>query len=467
MASGTTTQDTPAPDEAGTISAPAAAAVRVPGRTRRLVQRFTIDTRPLRHPAYRRLWSSSLVTAVGSQLTAVAVPKQIYDITGSSEWIGIASFAGLVPLIVFGLWGGAVADAVDRRKLMLMTNCGVALASVAFWVQAAAGVRSVWLLAGLMALQQAMFGLNSPARGAAIPRLVPEQELAAANALGSTTMLTGALFGPLLAGALIPIIGLPTLYLIDAVGLTVTLWAVYRLPALPPLRSAADTPSSSAPTSDSTTSSTGSAPAPSRRTGLADVVDGFRFVAANQLLALSFLVDLIAMVFGMPRALFPQLAATTFAHNHLALGLLYASMPAGALVGGLFSGTYTRIRRHGLMTIAAVTAWGVAMAGFGLSGSIVLACAFMAAGGVADFVSMVFRSAILQSSAPDDMRGRMQGVFVVVVTGGPRLADLVHGLGGAALGTRTAITAGGLAVVAAVLGLAALSPAYLRYKSAA
>ncbi|HEU5332927.1 MAG TPA: MFS transporter [Actinocrinis sp.] len=460
MASGTTTQDTPAPDGTGTMSGPAAAAVRAPGRTRRLVRRFTIDTRPLRHPAYRRLWSSSLVTAVGSQLTAVAVPKQIYDITGSSEWIGIASFAGLVPLIVFGLWGGAIADAVDRRKLMLVTNCGVALTSVAFWAQAAAGVRSVWLLAGLMALQQAMFGLNSPARGAAIPRLVPEQELAAANALGSTTMLTGALFGPLLAGALIPIIGLPTLYLIDAVCLTATLWAVYRLPALPPLRSSAGAASKGA--SEGASGST-----PSRRTGLADVIDGFRFVTANQLLALSFLVDLIAMVFGMPRALFPQLAATTFAHNHLALGLLYASMPAGALVGGLFSGTYTRIRRHGLMTIAAVAAWGVAMAGFGLSGSIVLACAFMAAGGVADFVSMVFRSAILQSTAPDDMRGRMQGVFVVVVTGGPRLADLVHGLGGAALGTRTAITAGGLAVVAAVLGLAALCPAYLRYKSAA
>jgi hypothetical protein len=277
-------------------------------------------------------------------------------------------------------------------------------------------------------------------------------------------MLSGALFGPLLAGALIPIVGLPTLYLIDAIGLTVTLWAVYRLPALPPLRSSADAASDGASAGESSGEAES---APPRRTGLADVIDGFRFVTANRLLALSFLVDLIAMVLGMPRALFPQLAATTFAQNHLALGLLYASMPAGALVGGLFSGTYTRIRRHGLMTIGAVAAWGLAMTGFGLSGSIVLACAFMAAGGVADFVSMVFRSAILQSTAPDEMRGRMQGVFVVVVAGGPRLADLVHGLGGAALGTRTAITAGGLAVVVAVLSLAALCPSYLRYKSAA
>ncbi len=431
-------------------------------RVRRLIRRFTIDTRPLRHPAYRRLWSSSLVTAVGSQLTAVAVPKQIYDITHSSGWIGIASFAGLAPLIVFGLWGGAIADAFDRRKLMLLTNCGVALTSVAFWIQAAAGMRSVWLLAGLMALQQAMFGLNSPARGAAIPRLVPERELAAANALGSTTMLTGALFGPLLAGALIPIVGLPTLYLIDACGLTVTLWAVFRLPPLPPLRS----PDPGAIDAATTDQGTTPPPAPPRRTGLADVIDGFRFVSGKPLLALSFVVDLIAMVLGMPRALFPQLAATTFASNHLALGFLYAAMPAGALVGGLLSGTYTRLRRHGLMTIGAVATWGVAVAGFGLAGSLPLACAFMALGGAADFVSMVFRSAILQSTAPDEMRGRMQGVFIVVVTGGPRLADLVHGICGAALGARTATVAGGAAVFAGVLVLAALTPSYLRYKAA-
>ncbi|HEV3169043.1 MAG TPA: MFS transporter [Actinocrinis sp.] len=431
-------------------------------RVRRLIRRFTIDTRPLRHPAYRRLWSSSLVTAVGSQLTAVAVPKQIYDITHSSGWIGIASFAGLAPLIVFGLWGGAIADAFDRRKLMLATNCGVALTSIAFWIQAAIGVRSVWLLAGLMALQQAMFGLNSPARGAAIPRLVPKRELAAANALGSTTMLTGALFGPLLAGALIPIIGLPTLYLIDALGLTVTLWAVFRLPPLPPLRST----DPDATGTDTTGPGTAPSAAPPRRTGLADVIDGFRFVSGKPLLALSFVVDLIAMVLGMPRALFPQIAATTFASNHFALGFLYAAMPAGALIGGLLSGTYTRLRRHGLMTIAAVATWGVAVTGFGLAGSLPVACAFMALGGAADFVSMVFRSAILQSTTPDDMRGRMQGVFIVVVTGGPRLADLVHGLGGAALGTRTATVAGGAAVFVCVLVLAALTPSYLRYKAA-
>jgi MFS family permease len=195
------------------------------------------------------------------------------------------------------------------------------------------------------------------------------------------------------------------------------------------------------------------------------VADGFRFVAANQLLGISFAVDLIAMVLGMPRALFPQLAATTFSGNHLALGLLFASMPAGALAGGLMSGTFTRIRRHGAMTIGAVAAWGVVMTGFGLAGSLWPACLFMALGGVADFVSMVFRNAILQSVAPDEMRGRMQGVFVVVVAGGPRLADLVHGIAGATLGTRTAVAGGGILVVIAVVILATLAPSYWRYRA--
>lgn len=451
----------PSAQSAITVAASDTASASAPGRPRRAFSRFAIDTRPLRHPAYRRLWSSNVVTSVGSQLTAVAVPKQIYDVTGSSTWIGIASFAALAPLVVFGLWGGAVADAVDRRKLLLTTNVGIAVTSIAFWAQAAVGLHSVWPLIVLLAAQQGLFGINSAARGSAIPRLVPDEELPAANSLGATVMLAGALFGPMVAGALIPIIGLATLYLLDAVGLTATLWAVYRLPALPPLASAA---SSGSDVQGSDTQRCDSA-LESRRTGWAQVADGFRFVAANRLLLNSFVVDLIAMVFGMPRALFPQLAATTYASNHLALGLLFAAMPAGALVGGLLSGTYTRLRRHGAMTIGAVAAWGLAMLGLGLSGSILLACLFLAIGGVADFVSMVFRGSILQMAAPDEMQGRMQGVFTVVVAGGPRLADLVHGIAGAALGTKAAVAGGGLAVVVGVVILATFSPSYWRYRT--
>ncbi|MFK4121631.1 MFS transporter [Streptomyces longwoodensis] len=410
---------------------------------RRGWRRWAMDTRPLGIPAYRRLWTSTIVTAVGSQLTAVAVPKQIYDITGSSAWVGYASLAGLVPMVLFALWGGAVADTVDRRKLLLVTNTGIAVTSVLFWVQAVTSLASVPVLMVLLALQQAFFGLNAPARTASIARLVPADQLPAANALGSTVTQTGLVAGPLLAGALIPVIGLPELYLIDALALCVTVWAVARLPALPPLGGAG-----------------------SRRAGVREIAEGFRYIAGRKVLLLSFLADVIAMVCGMPRALFPQLAAETYASygEGPALGLLYAAIPVGAVLGGLFSGTFSRARRHGWMVIGAVVAWGAAVAGCGLSGSLWWAVAFLAAAGVADMVSMVFRGAILLSAATDEMRGRMQGVFTVVVAGGPRLADVLHGTAGSVLGPRAAVAGGGLLVVVLMLGLAAAVPALRRYR---
>jgi MFS family permease len=402
-----------------------------------------MDTRPLARPAYRRLWVSTIVTAVGSQLTAVAVPKQIYDITGSSAWVGAAGLAGLVPLVVFALWGGAVADTMDRRKLLLITNTGIAVTSLLFFAQAATGLASVAVLMVLLALQQAFWGLNSPARSASIARLVPADELPAANALGSTVMQTGQVVGPLLAGVLIPVIGLPELYLIDAVALCVTVWAVYRLPALLPLSGAGK-----------------------RRAGLREVVAGFRYIAGHTVLLLSFLADIVAMVLGMPRALFPQLAAETYAGwgEGFALGLLYAAIPIGAVAGGLFSGVFSRVRRHGWMVIGAVVAWGAAVAGFGLSGNLWVAAVFLAVAGVADMVSMVFRGSILLSAATDEMRGRMQGVFTVVVAGGPRLADALHGTAGSAFGPRGAVAGGGLLVVVVMLALALAVPALRRYR---
>jgi len=395
-----------------------------------------VDTRPLRHAPYRRLWTSSVVTSMGSQMTAVAVPYQIYQLTHSSGWVGTASFCGLLPLIVFGLWGGAVADTMDRRTLMMLTNTGVAVASLALWVQAALHVDSVALLIVLLMVQQGMFGMNSPVRQATIPRLVPPDELPAANALGGTIMSVGALIGPMIGGALIPITGLSALYLIDACGLVVVLWAVVRLPALPPLEHAP------------------------RRARVGHIVEGFRVGLANSLLAWSFGVDLIAMIFGLPRALFPQLADTTFAHQHLALGWLYAAIPLGSLVGGLLSGSFSRLKRHGLMTIIAVGCWGLAIIGFGLSDNLALAAAFLALGGAADLMSMVFRQSILQSVVDDELKGRMQGVFIVVVAGGPRLADLVHGVAGAAIGTRAAITCGGVLVVLGMIAVSVFVPGY-------
>ncbi|MFF9520586.1 MFS transporter [Streptomyces achromogenes] len=410
---------------------------------RRGWRRWAMDTRPLRIPAYRRLWSSTIVTAVGSQLTAVAVPKQIYDITHSSAWVGYASLAGLVPMVAFALWGGAVADAVDRRKLLLVTNSGIAVTSLLFWAQAVTGLDSVPVLMVLLALQQAFFGLNAPARSASIARLVPAEQLPAANALGSTVMQTALVAGPLLAGALIPVVGLPELYLIDALALCVTVWAVFRLPALPPLGGSG-----------------------TRRAGLREIAEGFRYISRHKVLLLSFLADIVAMVFGMPRALFPQLAAESYGSygEGLALGVLFAGIPVGAVLGGLFSGVFSRARRHGWMVTGAVVGWGVAIAGFRLSGNLWVAVVFLAAAGVADMVSMVFRGAILLSAATDEMRGRMQGVFTVVVAGGPRLADVLHGTAGAAFGPRAAVAGGGALVVVVMLALAGAVPALRRYR---
>ncbi|MCW5250214.1 MFS transporter [Streptomyces sp. SHP 1-2] len=438
-------------DPAGEPAREPAAPPREPGAgtpgaktpRRRGPGRWAMDTRPLRRPAYRRLWTSTIVTAVGSQLTAVAVPKQIYDITGSSAWVGAASLAGLLPLIVFALWGGAVADAMDRRKLLLITNTGIAVTSLLFWAQAVTGTGSVAVLMVLLALQQAFWGLNAPARNASIARLVPEDELPAANALGTTVMQIGQVAGPLLAGALIPVIGLAELYLIDALALCVTVWAVHRLPALPPLTSGV-----------------------ARRAGVREIAAGFRYIAGHAVLLLSFVADIIAMVLGMPRALFPQLASETYAPygEGLALGLLFAAIPIGAVVGGLFSGTFSRARRHGWMVIGSVVVWGLAITGFGLSGNLWVGVAFLAVAGIADMVSMVFRGAILLSAATDEMRGRMQGVFTVVVAGGPRLADVLHGGAGSAVGAREAVAGGGLLVVVLMLALAAAVPALRRYR---
>ncbi|SMD26885.1 MFS transporter [Kibdelosporangium aridum] len=403
-----------------------------------------MDVRPLRVAPYRRLWMSTAVTSIGSQLTAVAVPKQVFDLTGSSGFVGLTGAVALVPLLVFGLYGGAIADMMDRRKLLLITNAGIALSSVLLWLQAALAVNSVWIVLLLLGLQQSFFAVNMPTRTAAIARLVPPELMPSAMALGSTVFTFGSVLGPLFAGALLPIIGLSTLYLIDSVALVLAMYAVWRLPPLPPLNGE------------------------TRRAGLRDVIDGFRYLAGRTVLLASFLVDIIAMVAGMPRALFPEMAERTFGDppgGGVALGWLYAAIPLGAFLMGLSSGWLSKINRHGVGVIIAVCVWGAAMAGFGLTSSLWLAVVFLAIGGAADMVSAVYRSSILQAAAPDEMRGRMQGVFTVVVAGGPRLADLTHGWTAAAAGTTVASAGGGFLVIVLTVGAAVWLSAFWRYRA--
>ncbi|GAB1515694.1 MFS transporter [Actinophytocola sp. KF-1] len=398
----------------------------------------------MRIPAYRRLWVSTAIVSIGSQFTVVAVPKQIYDLTGSSGFVGLAGAFGLVPLLIFGLWGGALADAFDRRTVILVTNVGVAATSVAFWVQAVVGA-NVWLVLSLLAVQQAFVAINMPTRTAAVARLVTPDLIAPATALTATVGSFGMVFGPLLAGALMPLTGLPVLYLVDAVVLVAATLIVSGLPTMAPLDGV------------------------KRRAGISDIVDGFRYVAAKNVLLASFLLDIIAMVAGMPRALFPEMAERTFGDPHgggLALGLLYASIPIGALIFGLFSGWLSTVSRHGVGVTVAVVVWGLAIIGFGLAGQLWLAVTCMVVAGAADMVSMVYRSAILQTAATDEMRGRMQGVFTVVVAGGPRIADLAHGWAAAGVGTAVAATGGGVLVIVLTVIAVACLPAFWRYRAA-
>ena len=414
-------------------------------------RRQLADTRPLREPHFRRLWIANIVTVIGAQLSIVAVPQQVFEITRSSAYVGLTGVFALVPLIVFGLWGGALADALDRRKLLMLTTTGLIVTAVLFWLQAAAGNQNVWLVMILLAVQQAFFAINQPTRQAILPKLVPSDQLASAAALNMTVMQFGAIVGPVSAGILIPVLGLETLYLLDSIALLATLFAVFRLPPQPV---------------------TGTRPS----MGLRSVIEGFAYLATRRILLASFLVDIIAMVFGMPRALFPQIATESFGDpisGGTALGMLFAAMSVGAVLGGVFSGWIPRVRRQGLAVLVCVALWGLAMVAFGIfvaaaspGGSALwlwLALAALAFGGAVDMISAAFRQAILLDSATDEMRGRLQGVFIVVVAGGPRIGDVAHGVAAASVGTAVAASGGGVLVVIGVVICAVAFPAFLRY----
>lgn len=410
------------------------------------------DTRPLHTPAFRRLWMANIVTVIGAQLTVVAVPAQIYAITGSSGMVGLTGVFGLVPLVVFGLWGGALADVMDRRRLLEITTLGLIATSGLFWLQAHLEWNNVWLLLGVFSLQQAFFAVNQPTRTAVLPRILPADQIPSANALNMTVMSAGAIAGPLVGGALIPLLGYSWLYLIDTFTLLATLYAVYALPPLPVEGAARGAP------------------------GLRSVIEGLRYLTLHRVLMVSFLVDLIAMVFGMPRALFPEIAHEQFggpAEGGLEFALLFAAMPAGAALGGVLSGWVSRVRRYGAAVLAAILVWGVAMlllgAAVGLAPQaatvmLVAACAMLMLGGAADMASAAFRQSILLDAADDAVRGRLQGVFIVVVAGGPRLADVVHGAAGDAVGSAAATAAGGALVIVGILTAAAAFPRFWHFR---
>ncbi|MEU6661131.1 MFS transporter [Streptomyces sp. NPDC046821] len=403
-------------------------------------RRILADLTPLRISVdYRRLWVGNTVSWTGQAMTALAVSLQVYDITHSSFSVGLVGLFSLVPLVVFGLYGGAIADTVDRRKLGLYSACGSCALSVALAVAALAGYHRVWLLYGVVALQAVCGALNSPARTSMIPRLLPPEHLPAANALNSMTTTSGTLVGPMLGGLVVGVWGYQTAYLIDAVAFSAALYAMWRLPAMLP-----DTPDG-------------------QRRKRASVVDGLRFLAGRPNLRMTFFTDMCAMVLAHPRALFPAVALLWYGGDARTTGLLVAAPAVGALLGGVFSGWLGHVHRHGLAIVLAVCSWGLAIAVFGLTRNLWLGLVFLALAGCADTVSMVFRGTMLQVAAPDEMRGRLQGVFIVVVAGGPRLGDFIAGTVADLSSPTVAITGGGVACVAGVLLLAARSRRFLRY----
>ncbi|WP_413755468.1 MFS transporter [Streptomyces sp. MMBL 11-3] len=415
-----TTPHTPRPSDRPSASPPPPE----PGTASGL-RGIALDTRPLAHPVFRRLLIGQGAAYVGTMVTAVTIPVQVYALSHSSLAVGLTGLAGLVPLVVLGLYGGAVADRCDRRVLYLASACVTWATTLALLFQAVADLRSVPLVLALVAVQAGAFAMSSAARGAIVPRVVPTHLVPAANTLYFTAGNVGQVAGPLVAGALISLPnGYCWAYGADALLFSLLLYSAFRLPPIRPAGTVA------------------------RAGGLRPVLDGLRFIARAPVLWMSFAVDIAAMTLALPTALFPEAAQVRFGGG---TGLLYSSVAIGSVAAGLFSGWIGRVRRQGRALALAVVAWAAAVALAGTVHGLPAAALLLAAAGAADLVSAVYHETILQTYAPDALRGRLQGVFTVVVAGGPRLGDLRAGAMASATGLGLAWTGSALLCVVVVL----------------
>ncbi len=367
---------------------------------------------------------------LGRQLTIVAAPVQVYGLTKSSAMVGLLGLAQFPLLLIGSMFGGTLADAHDRRKLLLIANVAPLLCSCALAYNAMRpGHGSLWPIFVFTALQAGLSGLDSPTRNAVTPELVGTDLITAAAALNQILFQVGGVSGPAIAGLLIAQFGLPVTYWLEVASFGSALLLLTQLRPLPPHAGA-------------------------RRAGVASLLEGLRFLKGRRALQGTFIVDINAMVFGMPRALFPELAATVFGGGARTAGLLYAAPGAGALLGAVTSGWTSRVRHQGRAVLWAVGVWGVAIAGFAATNFLPLALVLLAVAGAGDVVSAVFRNTILQTTVPARLRGRLNAVHISVVAGGPRLGDAESGGVAALVGPRVSAISGG---VACVLGIAVLS----------
>ncbi|HEU5420321.1 MAG TPA: MFS transporter [Streptosporangiaceae bacterium] len=405
--------------------------------------RLLADISPLREsPAYRRLWAGSTLSAVGTAMTLFAVPLQVYRLTHSPLAVGAIGLAQMVPLLAIGLLGGSLADALDRRRLVLYTSFGQVVVSAVLAAQAFAGLHRLWLLYGLTVVQASLSAISQPARRTFIPALLPPRLLPAGLALNRITFQVMMIAGPALAGLItaVPALGLRYCYLIDALSFTASVYGVARLPELRP----------------------GDGPA---RPGLRAVAEGVAFIGRSPLLAGAFLADLSATVFGLPASLFPAINAERFGGDPRTLGLFTTAIGVGGLVSAVLSGPLSRVTRQGLAMLGAVAVWGAAFAGFAVASGLALTLAMLALAGAADTVTVVLRGIIVQTVAPDRLRGRVSAADFVVGAGGGQLGNLEAGALGSLTTPVISALAGGLITVAAVVVIGIGLPAFTRYRA--
>jgi MFS family permease len=402
------------------------------------LSRLLADVRPLREcPPFRRLWAGLLLSAIGSAMTSFAITLQVYRLTHSTFAVGAVALTGMFPTLAAGMFGGALVDRLDRRRLVLVTSGGLAVVSVLFALQA--NGRQVWQLYLLAAIQAALGAIDNPARRAIVPRLLPARLLPAGVALNQLSFQVTLVAGPTLAGLIAAAGGLRLCYVIDALSFGAALYGVARLAAVPPVGQMATR-------------------------SLRSVAEGVRFIWTSRPLAGAFLADLSATVLGLPVALFPAINAERFGGSPQTLGLLTTAIGVGGLLGAAFSGPVGRIVRPGRAMLITVSVWGGALAGFGAASALWLALTCLAVAGAADTTTVVFRSTIVQTVVPDRLRGRITAAEYVVGVGGPQLGSLEAGAVGSLASPAISAISGGLACIVGAVLLGLVLPAFTRYR---
>jgi predicted MFS family arabinose efflux permease len=397
--------------------------------------KLLVDVRPLGSSLpFRRLWVGSTLSTVGGQLAVVGVLQQTWELTASPVVVGAIGLAQAVPMIVFGQVGGALADAVDRRRLVLLTTLGQMVGAGLLAAQAFAGLDSVAILLALVALQSAGGALGAPARRTFAARLLPADQVGAGLALINLGFHASMLVGPAIAGVVAARWGVGACYAVDTLTFLAALYGVVRLPPLPPDGAAA-------------------------RPSLSTVAAGWRFIAGRPVLAGAFLTDLIATVLAMPIALFPVVNADRFDGDPQTLGLFLSAIAVGGIVAGLASGAVTRTGRPGLVMLVAAAVWGIALAGFGMAPTPWLALGCLAVAGAADTISVISRGALVQLATPDAYRGRVSAVEDIVGMAGPYLGNFRAGVVAGATTAGFAAVSGGLLCVLGIAAVAASTPA--------